>query len=113
MNPYLATSIMIISVVIIMQVACDVVAFVHGWQDGPDSHTRDRHAWLPRLFYEAGWRARRFRLTVARRELEQARAGRERLYRALDDLVAADIKRIEAQLAQDLEELHDEPEARA
>lgn len=92
-----ATSIMIISVVTLMQVACDVVAFVHGWEDGPDSHTRDRHAWLPRAFYEAGWRLRRFRLTIARRELEQARSEREKaaadFYAALDAAVHDELTR--------------------
>lgn len=97
MTAYLAPSILIGSVLALMLAATCTVAFVNGWQDGPDNHADDRHAFLPRAFYAAGWRLKRHRLTVARRELEQARRDREartaRFYAALDRAVQDELAR--------------------
>jgi hypothetical protein len=86
----IATSILIAAVCLLMLAATCTLAAVHGWQDGPDNRS-DRHQWLPRAFYEAGWRLRRARMDVARAELEQRRADTEAFYAALDAAVKAEL----------------------
>lgn len=97
MTAVAATTVLIAAVMLLMLATTCTIAFVHGWQDGPDSHNRDRHEYIPRLFYTAGWRARRWRLAIARRELEQERVIRDAataaFYAELDAAVKNELRR--------------------